>query len=247
MTHLAARNVTHQNSITEADTIWLLSDSESEEADCPTDPPSRPGSTPSSGTALHQAPNLAGSPLVGQQQQQVQSSGDGPAAQRQLLYEQGFCRDFQAEAARKEYLERTGKGIVREPAPVKPEEAEPTDADIAELQAQLLDNPRLQRLLSSGEGSSQHQWQMRVYQAMLKQQEELLRQAHHRQQQQDLMVISDSEEEEEEEGEEEKQEAASPPAKKQRIMWVLAGCQGCLQRVLQYRAAIACLCLSLVQ
>ena len=161
---------------------------------------------------MHQAPDLAESPLVGQQQQQ--SSADGPAAQRQLLYEQGFCRDLEAEAARKEYLERTGKGIVREPAPVKPEDAEPTDAGIEALQAQLLNNPWLQRLLSSGEGSSQHQWQVRVYQAMLKQQDELLRQAHHpRQPQQDLMVIDDSEEDEQEEEEE-----APPPAKKQRIM-----------------------------
>lgn len=205
------------------DIICILSDSDSEEAD----PPSRPGSTPSSGTALHQAPNLAGgSPLVGQQQQQ--SSGDGPAAQRQLLYEQGFCWDFAAEADRKEYLERTGKGIVREPAPVKPETAEPTDADIAALQTQLLANPQLQPLLSSGEGSSQHQWQMRVYQALLKQQDELLRQAHQRQQQQDLMVIDDSEEEDAEDEE----EAAPPPAKKQRTMWVLARCRGCLHRVL---------------
>jgi hypothetical protein len=164
---------------------------------------------------MHQAPSFAGSPLVGQQQQQTRSSGDGPATQRQLLSDFGFFHDAEADAARQQYLQRTGKGVAREPPPVKPEDEggeHSRAADIAELQAQLLDNPRLQRLLSSGEGSSQHQRQMRVYQALLKQQEQLLRQAHQQQQEDDLMVISDSEEEEEEE------EEAPPPAKKQRTM-----------------------------
>lgn len=180
------------------------------------------GSTPTSG------PSSGRSPLL-----QVRSAGaaERDSAARQL-YKEGFCRDLAAEAQRREYLRKTGKAPVVE-QPVKAEEDEDrevTAEDIDALEVDLMVNSRLQRLLEKGEGSSNPtpklRWQMRVYQAYLKQQEELFSQAsqeQQRQRQQEQLLRQATQQQQDEDwadfeiadsqGEE---EDAGPPAKKRR-------------------------------